>query len=527
VARNWSDRPAAMMGVPVIAPAGGFEVFADMELWAEIRRRVLTREISKRAACRIYEIHWATLKKVLGHEEPPGYRRSQPRRRPTIEPVLPVISQILADDATAPKKQRHTAHRIWQRLRAEHEFTGGYTTVKDAVRALKVGTKEVFLPLTHPPGEAQVDFGFAEVVVAGVPTQVALFVMSLPNSDAVYCQAFPRECTEVFLEGHVRAFAFFGGVPRRIAYDNTKTAVAKIVGSRERVVTREFGRLMSHFLFASHFCLVRRPNEKGHVERLVEYARSNFLVPVPRVDSLAELNDRLTTQCQRDQERTTRGQPGTVATRLVEDRAAMLSIPTKRFEPRRVTEVAVDSLSLVRFDTNSYSVPTKYAHRTLTVIGTVDDVRVVFEDRLIARHPRCWEREQYRFDPVHYLALLERKPGGFDFARPLEHWELPECLGVLRRRLEAEGADGWGTRGFIRVLRLLETYSLRQLTDAVESALAIDVIDPDSIGVILDHRRERPVPVFSLDGRPHLAGVRVAVTDVAAYGVLLAREGMR
>ena len=224
------------MGVPVIPPVGGPEVFADMELWAEIRRRVLTREISKRAACRIYEIHWATLKKVLAHEEPPGYRRSQPRRRPTIEPVLPVIHQILAEDTAAPKKQRHTAHRIWQRLRDEHGFLGGYTTVKDAVRALKVGTKEVFLPLTHPPGEAQVDFGFAEVVVAGVPTPVALFVMSLPYADAVYCQAFPRECTEVFLEGHVCAFTFFGGVPRRIAYDNTKTAVAKIVGSRERVV---------------------------------------------------------------------------------------------------------------------------------------------------------------------------------------------------------------------------------------------------------------------------------------------------
>ena len=141
------------MGVPVIPPVGGPEVFADMELWAEIRRRVLTREISKRAACRIYEIHWATLKKVLAHEEPPGYRRSQPRRRPTIEPVLPVIHQILAEDTAAPKKQRHTAHRIWQRLRDEHGFLGGYTTVKDAVRALKVGTKEVFLPLTHPPGK--------------------------------------------------------------------------------------------------------------------------------------------------------------------------------------------------------------------------------------------------------------------------------------------------------------------------------------------------------------------------------------
>ena len=261
---------------------------------------------------------------------------------------------------------------------------------------MKVGSKEVFLPLSHPPGEAQVDFGFAEVVIGGVSTRVALFVMSLPYSDAVYCQAFARECTEVFLEGHVRAFGFFGGVPRRIAYDNTKTAVAQIVGSRERVVTREFQRLMSHFLFASHFCLVRRPNEKGHVERLVEYARSNFLVPVPQVASLAELNEQLTTQCQRDPERTTRGKPGTVASLLIEDRSAMLPIPAKRFEARRVTEVAADSLSLVRFDTNSYSVPTKYSHRPVTVIGTVDEVRIVFEDSLIARHARCWEREQSR-----------------------------------------------------------------------------------------------------------------------------------
>jgi transposase len=515
------------MGGALLSPGWRSEVFVAMELWAEIRRRVLTREISKRQACRQYEIHWSTLKKILAHEEPPGYRRTRPPRRPTIAPVLPIIRQILSDDTTAPKKQRHTAHRIWQRLRDEHGFTGGYTVVKDAVRELRVGTKEVFLPLSHPPGEAQVDFGFAEVIVAGVSTQVALFVMSLPYSDAVYGQAFPRECSEVFLEGHVRAFEFFGGVPTRIAYDNTKTAVAKIVGSRERVVTREFGRLMSHFLFASDFCLVRRPNEKGHVERLLDYARSNFLVPVPRVDSLAELNARLTSQCQRDQERTTRGKPGTVATLLAEDRAAMLSIPVKRFEARRVAEVAADSLSLVRFDTNAYSVPTKYAHRTLTVIGTVDEVRIVFEDRLVARHSRCWDREQSLFDPIHYLALLERKPGGFDFARPLEQWELPDCFGVLRRRLEADGSKGFGTRGFIQVLRLLEHFSLAQLTDAVESALAIDVIDPDSIRLILDHRADRPVPIFSLDGRPHLAGVRVPATNVAAYGVLLAGEGSR
>src|SRR5205823_3530858 len=195
-------------------------------------------------------------------------------------------------------------------LRDEYGFTGGYTSVKDAVRGLQVGRAEVFLPLAHPPGEAQVDFGFADVVLRGVRTQVAVFVMSLPYADAVYCQAFPRECAETFLEGHVRAFAFFGGVPKRIAYDNTKTAVAKILGSRDREVTREFGRLKSYHLFAPHFCLVRRPNEKGHVERLVEYARSNFLVPVPVAASLDELNARLTAACQRDQERSVRGKSG-------------------------------------------------------------------------------------------------------------------------------------------------------------------------------------------------------------------------
>jgi len=124
----------------------------------------------------------------------------------------------------------------------------------------------------------------------------------------------------------VRAFAFFGGVPRRIAYDNTKTAVAKIVGRRGRVVTRAFARRMSHYLFASHFCLVRRPNEKGHVERLVEYARSNFLVPVPRAAGLDELNERLAELCRRDQERTTRGKPGTVGTLLAEGRAAVTDV---------------------------------------------------------------------------------------------------------------------------------------------------------------------------------------------------------
>jgi hypothetical protein len=310
-------------------------------------------------------------------------------------------------------------------------------------------------------------------------------------------------------------------VPRRIAYDNTKTAVAKIIGSRERQVTREFQRLLSHYLFISHFCLVRRPNEKGHVERLLDYGRSNFLVPVPVVASLEALNAMLEERCRRDLERSVRGKPGTVATLLAEEQASFLPIPPKPFEARRVTQAAADSLSLVRFDTNSYSVPTRYAHRQLTIVATVNEVRIIHEDRLVARHPRCWDREQFRFNPLHYLELLERKPGGFDYARPLEQWQLPECFALLRRRLEAADASGQGTRSFIRVLRLLEKFTVSQVTDAVDYALDIDVIDPESIRLILEYRAERPVDLFRLDGRPRLQLVQVRSTDVSAYQALL------
>ena len=197
--------------------------------WAEIRRRVLVDGQSKRSVCRELEIHWDTLQKILHHSEPPGYRRVVARPRPKLEPFLPVIHQILGDDKKAPRKQRHTARRIFERLLDEHGYQGGLTIVKEAVAARKLRTAEVFVPPAHRPGEAQVDFGQAEVALDGRTVAVALFVTTLPYSDAIFVWAFPRECTEACLEGHARAFAFFGGVPRRISYDNSKVAVAKIV----------------------------------------------------------------------------------------------------------------------------------------------------------------------------------------------------------------------------------------------------------------------------------------------------------
>ena len=212
------------------------------------------------------------------------------------------------------------------------------------------------------------DFGHALVKVNGVLRKVAFFVMALPYSDAVFVQAFERECTETFWEGHVQAFEFFGGVPRRITYDHTKVAVSKILG-KERLLTRGFLQLKSHYLFGHHFCHVRRGNEKGVVEGLVKFTRLNFFVPVPQVRDFDQLNEFLRERCEADRERRLRGQPGTKAQLFVEDRAAFLPLPAVPFEACRKVSTTASSLSLVRFDSNDYSVPVRWAHHPIVVKG--------------------------------------------------------------------------------------------------------------------------------------------------------------
>ena len=497
-------------------------MFTDMERWAEIRRRVLNHEISKREACREYGIHWKTLRKILAHDEPPGFRQRQPRAKPRLGPFLPISHAILEADRHAPKKQRHTAQRIGDRLREEHGYAGCASIVRAAVHDWKRTQAEVFVPLSQPPGEAQVDFGQAEVVVAGERVTAAFFVMTLPYSDAFFVTAFPRECTETFQEGHARAFAYLGGVPKRISYDNSKIAVATIVGQRGAAPTREFLRLESHFLFEHRFCRVRRPNEKGHVEVMVGFARRNFLVPVPEADSWEALNRVIEGRCRADLARHLRGQPAPKQQLLAGEQSALLPLPAHGFEARRVELARANSLSLVRFDANDYSVPTAYAHQPITIVGGLDEVRLVCRDRLVARHRRHWGKEHVTFDPVHYLALLERKPGAFDYARPLAEWDLPDEFAVLRRRFEAAWGPG-GIRHYIKVLRLLEQAPLGDLTAAAGQALAIGANTADAVRVLLEHRREAPVALFRLDGRPHLAGVTVPRPDLAAYRAL--REG--
>jgi hypothetical protein len=273
-------------------------------------------------------------------------------------------------------------------------------------------------------------------------------------------------------------------------------------------------------LFEAHFCLVRRAQEKGHVENLVGYARRNFLVPVPSVPSFAALNEDLQARCRQDLQRRVRGKPIGKADLLAEEAAVLLPLPKQAFEARRVETAKANSLSLVRFDGNDYSVPTDYAHHAVTAVGGIEEVRLVVGRRVVARHPRLWGKEQVHFDPVHYLALLERKPGALDFARPLEGWQLPDCFTVLRRRLEGE-LEGRGTREFIKVLRLLEAATVPQLAQAVESALAIGATSAEAVRLVLEHRREQPVGLFCLDGHLHLKAVRVQGPDLTAYRALV------
>ena len=496
----------------------GRKVHTDMDMWTEIRRKVLVEGASKRSILRDYGIGHQVLAKILSHPEPPDHQAGGPRQKPKLGEFLGVIDEILEADTTAPTKQRHTGRRIFERLRDEYGYTGGITQVREAVAQARRYSKEVFVPLSHPPGHAQFDFGEATVVIAGVTRKAALAVITLPYSDTYFLTAYPRECTETFQAGHVSGFEFFGGVPLRTSYDNTTIAVSKVMG-RDRILTRAFLALESHYLFDHHFCRVGRGNEKGHVENHVGYSRRNLLVPVPSFPSWSAMNEYLAACCYADLFRRVRGKVGTKAERLVDDRAAMLVLPAEAFEPRRVAQGHANSLSLVRFDRNDYSVPTAYAHHEVTVTGGIEEVTITSGTTVVARHPRCWEREQTTYDPLHYLALLERKPGAIDFARPLESWKLPDCFATLRRRLEADLGHR-GTREYIKVLRLLENASAASLARAVDQALAIGATGSDAIALILFHHAERPVGLFSLDGHPHLKSYRIDPPDLAAYTAL-------
>jgi transposase len=491
-----------------------------VEIYGRVRRAVRVEGRSQRAVAREFGLSRETVRKMLQYAVPPGYQRQQPIKRPKLGPWLGVIDAILDDDKQRPAKQRHTAKRIFERLREEHGFTGGYTIVKDYVRSAELHSREMFVPLTHAPGEAQVDFGEALVAIAGVEQKAHYLAMDLPHSDDCFVAAFPAETTEAFLEGHVRAFAYFGGVPTRILYDNSKIAVAKILGGEERQKTRAFSELQSSYLFADKFGRPAKGNDKGKVEGLVGYARRNFMVPIPRVSSWEELNIRLEAESQKRRLRRLRGHTETIGERFERDRVAMLPLPAAPYEACEKIAGRVSSLSLVRYRSNDYSVPTQYGHRQVWVKGYVHQVVIACGSEVIARHERSYERETVVFDPMHYLALLEQKTRALDQAAPLAGWQLPECFAQLRRLLEAR-LKKHGSREYVQVLRLMETFAINEVTHAIEDALKLGTISFDAVRHLLLCRIERRPPRLDMENYPHLPMAQVRTTQAADYMTLL------
>ena len=496
----------------------------SVELYGRVRHACHVEGLSQREAARRFGIHRNTVRKMLTFSVPPGYRRTKPPSRPKLEAFTAIIDAVLEADRASPPKQRHTAKRIHERLRAEHGFAGGYTIVKDHVHERRARAQEVFVPLVHPPGHAQADFGEAVAVVGGVERKVHFFCLDLPHSDACFVRAYPAERLEAFCDGHNAAFAFFGGVPRSILYDNTGLAVARIRGDGTRERTRGFAELRSHYLFLDRFGRPGKGNDKGKVEGLVGYARRNFLVPVPRVESFAALNAHLERRCLDRLDHRVRGHAESIGERLERDLAALQARPAAPYEACERKAARVSAMSLVRFDRNDYSVPTEYGHRAVLVRGHVDEVVIACGAETIARHPRSYAREDFVFDPLHYLALLERKVGALDQAAPLQGWDLPEAFATLRRLLEARMGVA-GKREYVQVLRLLEAFPPEEVEAAVREALRLGALGFNAVKHLVLCRIERRPPRLDLQTYPYLPRVAVATTSAKAYMALLGESG--
>jgi transposase len=506
------------LALSVVREGGG--IFT-VELYRKVR--LACRDgLSARAAARHFGISRESVKKIMSFSVPPGYRRTAPIRRPKLDGFSAIIEQWLGEDAGRPRKQRHTAKRVFDRLRSEHGFTGGYTIVKDYVREHERRGREMFVPLYHAAGHAQADFGEAMVVIGGVERKAHYLAVDLPQSDDCFVMAFPAETTEAFLEGHNQAFAYFQGVPRTILYDNTKLAVARILGDGTRTKTRAFTELQSHYLFAEKFGRPGKGNDKGKVEGLVGYARRNFMVPVPRAASWEELNEKLKGQCTKRRERRLRGHKETIGERFQTDREMLLPLPAAPYEACEKRSTRVTSMSLVRYRANDYSVPVCWGHREVLVKAFVHEVVICVASEVIARHPRSYEREDMIFDPLHYLALLEQKTNALDQAAPLAGWILPEGFSQLRRLMEARLGKK-GKREYVQTLRLLETFALPEVSRAIDDALRLPAISFDAVKHLLLCRIEQRPARLDLENYPHLPAAQVATTAAADYLTLLSQ----
>lgn len=421
----------------------------DQDTWMSIRQLYLRKGKSKSWLAREFGISRNTVAKYLKEADPPRYRGAPRRTRPIFDKWEERVRYFLTEDQNAPRKQKHTAKRVFDRLVSENGFTGSERSVRRMVSEIRnKPARSTFLPLQFEPGkDAQVDFGESYVDIQGERTKIYCFEMRLNYSRNKFVMAVLAQNMETFLECHVKAFEFFGGVPSRLSYDNLGLAVIRVGKGKKRELTKKFKDLMGFYAFEVNFCTpgIEGAHEKGGVESGIGFSRRNWMVPVPKVSSVEEMNQYLLARCRQDNERTVRGQKVSIKEAFAVEQPLLLQLPERRFDSGVVrSNVFSDSYQTVIHESNRYSIPAKFIGKSITVKAYMNKIVLISGGNVIAEHPRKYESECYSLMPEHYLEQLERKPNAIPYARPMlqagwptGYWDYYKRL--VRSRGSSEG----------------------------------------------------------------------------------------
>ncbi len=450
-----------------------------------IRREYFIKRKSVRHISRELGHSRKTVRKAIMDPGVPTYRLRKAKTKWVVGPYLSVIKQWLEDDRSRPLKQRHTAKRIFDRLKDEYGFTGGERTVRREVSILREKVPDSHVPQTYESADgATFDFGEAEVLMNGTRTRVHFSGMRLDYSSKFFVCALPTERRESLFESHIGAFRYLEGIPQRIRYDNMKVAVQKILKGKNREEQSLWVSFRSHFLFTADYCNPGKGQEKGSIENLIGYVRRNFLVPIPEVKSFAELNTYLLECCEKDARRRKRSGM-TVHELWLQEKEQLRPLPERIPEACVPVSAKVNRSQLVRYCGNVYSVPREYVGKVVTIKAFVFNVKVVYQDKEIAIHGRSYGRDEEILDPFHYLPVLLRKPGAFDRATPILRWSLPPAYEVYRHRLKERLEGSRGIKEYIRVLLLLKDHPMDKVTAAIEKALSCGIYSYDGVANLL------------------------------------------